>query len=275
VTQTSATLLGTVNPEGVATSYVFQYGTTTAYGSQTPSANAGAGTKSVTVRAPIAALTPDKTYHYRLVATSANGTTIGHDVAFKTVAAPRGVTLAASPAPITFGQLTTLSGRVLQPRPSHVTVTLESAPSAGGPWSTAGSTTASSTGAYAFRNLAPGANTFYRALSDGTTSATVLVSVRFRVSLFVSRRHPPAGTLVRFHGHAAPGHRGHLVLIQRLGAFGRWHTIRVTRLRGFGTSFSFYSVRLRVRHSGRYRVVVLPDAGHARGVSRTVRIRVR
>jgi hypothetical protein len=275
LTQTSATLIGTVNPEGQATSYVFQYGTTTAYGAQTPAANAGAGTKSVTVRAVIGALIPDKTYHYRLVATSANGTTVGHDVSFKTARGPAGITLAALPTSITFGEITSLSGRVLPPRRSHVTVTVQSAPSAGGPWVDAGTTTASSTGAYSFSRLAPAANTYYRVLSDGATSATVLVSVRFRVGLSVSRRHPPAGSLVRFHGRVSPAHRGHLVLLQRLGRGGRWHTIRFARLRGFGPGFSFYSVTLHIRRNGRWRVVVIPDGTHAAGVSQTVRIRVR
>ena len=35
ITSTSATVNGTVNPEGQATTYYFEYGTTTSYGSQT------------------------------------------------------------------------------------------------------------------------------------------------------------------------------------------------------------------------------------------------
>ena len=275
ITQTSATLSGTVDPAGLATSYVFQYGTTTAYATQTPVASVGSGTKSVAVSAAIGALTPNTTYHYRLGATNANGTTYGHDVSFKTAAPPAGVMIAALPGSITFGQLTSLSGRVLAPRPSHLVVTLQSAPGAGGPWTDVAATTAASNGAYSFQRLAPASNTYYRAVADGTTSSTVLVSVRFRVGLLVSRRHPPAGVLVRFYGHVAPGHRGHLVLIQRLGSHGRWHTIRFTRLRGFGGGSSFYSVTLRIRRNGRWRTLVLPDAGHSAGVSATVVIRVR
>ena len=275
VIQTSATLAGTVNPEGEATSYVFQYGTSTAYGSQTPTASAGSGTGSVAVSAAIGPLAPNTTYHYRLVATSVNGTTRGHDVSFRTGAVPAGVTIAALPNPITFGQLMSLSGRVLPPRPSRPTVTLQSATSAGGPWSDAATTTAASTGVYSFPNLAPAANTYYRVLSDGATSPGLLLTVRFAITLHVSRSHPATGSLVRFHGHAAPtpapAHPRNLVLIQRLGPRGRWHTIGFTRLRGL----SFYSVKLRIRRSGRYRAVVRPDAAHATGVSRTVRIRVR
>jgi hypothetical protein len=275
LTQTSATLTGTVNPEGEATSYSFQYGTSTAYGSQTPAASAGSGTRSVSASAPLSGLAPNTTYHYRLTATSVNGTTFGHDVAFRTARPPAGVTLGALSGTITFGDLTSLSGRVLPPVPSHPTVTLQSAPSAGGPWVDTGVVGAASNGTYTFSRLAPSANTYYRALSDGATSPTVLVSVRFRVGLLVSGRHPLRGNTVRFHGRVGPGHNFHRVLVQWLGPRGHWNTIKRTRLRGAGGGLSFYSVRVRIERSGRYRVVVPPDATHARGVSTTVRIRVR
>jgi hypothetical protein len=274
VTQTSATLNGTVNPEGQATSYVFQYGTSSAYGAQTPTASAGSGTKTIVVSSTIGALTPNTTYHYRLAATSVNGTTFGHDSSFKTAALPAGITLGAVPGAITFGQLTSLGGRVLPPRPSHVTVTLQSATSPAGPWRDLTSTTAASTGAYSFARLAPPANIYYRALADGATSTTVRVSVHFRVGLVVGRRHARRGTRVRFHGRVGPVHNGSVALVQWLGPHGRWHTIRRARLRGAGGGISFYSIPVRIVHSGRYRVIVAPDASHEAGRSPTVRIRV-
>ena len=276
VTQISATLTGTVDPEGQATSYAFQYGTSTAYGSQTPAASAGSGAKTVSVSAPLGALAPNRTYHYRLAATSVNGTTYGHDISFKTARPPSGVTLGAPSGTITFGQLTSLSGRVLAPRPSHPTVTLQSAPSAGGPWVDAGATTASaSTGAYSFPGVAPPANTYYRALSDGATSATVLVSVSFRVRIFVSRLHPLRGSKVR---SARPGGSGaQRPSRARPVAWTPWtlEHDQSTRLRGAGGGLSFYSVRVRIERSGRYRVVVVADSTHARGLSATVHIRAR
>lgn len=275
VTQTSATVSGTVNPEGQATSYVFEYGTTTAYGSQTTAASAGSGTKAVTVSAALGSLSPNTSYHYRLLATSVNGTTVSHGSSFKTAALPAGVTIAPLPGTITFGQSTSVGGRLLPPRPSHATVTLQSAPRAGGPWTDGISTTAASDGAYSFSRLAPTSNTFYRVLADGATSATVRVSVDFRVSLFVSRRHPPRGIRVRFHGWVGPAHNGAGAFVQWLGPRGRWHTIRRARLRRAGGGLSFYSVRVRIEHSGRYRVVVRSDAVNGPGRSRTVRVRVR
>jgi hypothetical protein len=274
VTQTSARLTGTVNPEGQTTSYLFQYGTSNAYGSQTPTSAAGSGSANVDVAASLSSLTPNTTYHYRLVATNPTGTSYGHDVTFKTASVPAGVSIAASPGTITFGDGVTLSGHVLAPRPSHPTVTLQAAPSAGGPWADVASTTAASSGAYSFRP-SPGSNTYYRALSDGATSAPVLVWVRFRIGLRVSRLRPPPGGWVWFHGQAAPAHGGLRALVQWLGPRGRWHTVKVTRLRRAGAGFSAYRVRVRIERTGRYRVVVGPDSDHARGWSRSARIRVR
>lgn len=272
VTQTSAILNGTVNPAGEATSYVFQYGTTRTYGAETPATSAGSGTKPTVVSATIGTLAPNTTYHYRLAATSVNGTTFSHDSSFKTAALPAGVTLGAVPGTITFGQRTTLGGRVLPPRPPHVTVILQSAASPAGPWTGISITTATSTGAYAFARLGPSSNTYYRTLADGATSATVRVSVHFRVGLKVSRRQPLRGSLVRFHGHVGPRHNRAIALIQWLGPHGRWHTIRRTRLRGASGGVSFYSVRVRIVRSGRYRVLVRPDPTHGSGHSRAVRI---
>src|SRR5256885_1443570 len=81
---TSATVTGTVNPNGQATSWYFEYGTTTGYGSKTATGNAGSGTSNVSVSAPLAGLAPGTTYHYRLVATSSAGTSRGADVIFTT-----------------------------------------------------------------------------------------------------------------------------------------------------------------------------------------------
>src|SRR5215212_7800518 len=64
---TTAVLNGTVDPNGTATSYIFQYGPTRLYGAATPQGSAGGGNKGVRVSAAIAGLAPATTYHYRLV----------------------------------------------------------------------------------------------------------------------------------------------------------------------------------------------------------------
>jgi len=81
---TSAVLNGTVNPQGQRARYFFQYGPTTAYGVQTPGASAGSGTSIVAVHAFVGDLTPNTTYHYRLLARNADGTADGADRTFTT-----------------------------------------------------------------------------------------------------------------------------------------------------------------------------------------------
>jgi hypothetical protein len=76
VTETEATLHGTVNPNGTeATTYHFEYGTTTSYGKTTAEAPAGSGESSVEVSKAITGLTKSTTYDYRIVATNGNGET--------------------------------------------------------------------------------------------------------------------------------------------------------------------------------------------------------
>jgi hypothetical protein len=82
---TSATLAGTVNPQGTDTHYSFQYGTSTAYGHTTASADAGSGRSTVATSAPVSGLTTTTTYHYREVAVSYAGTKYGLDMTFKTL----------------------------------------------------------------------------------------------------------------------------------------------------------------------------------------------
>lgn len=87
VTRTTATLPGTVNPEGLATTYHYQYGTSTSYGGNAPSLqgkSAGFEPGAVPATIGISGLTPATTYHYRLVATNADGTTESPDQTFTT-----------------------------------------------------------------------------------------------------------------------------------------------------------------------------------------------
>ncbi|MGI8803466.1 MAG: hypothetical protein ACR2KV_15095 [Solirubrobacteraceae bacterium] len=84
ITASSAALAGTVNPAGVATTYAFQYGTTTAYGAQTATQSAGAGTADVPVSAALSGLGAATHYHYRLVATRGTASVPGTDAVLLT-----------------------------------------------------------------------------------------------------------------------------------------------------------------------------------------------
>jgi len=85
VTSKGATLNGSVTASsGAPTTYYFEYGTTTAYGSKIPVPDGA--TAGGAVAQAIGGLAPNKTYHYRLVAGALGFTSPGADVTFKTPA---------------------------------------------------------------------------------------------------------------------------------------------------------------------------------------------
>jgi len=84
VSNTAAWTLAGVYPNGETTTYYWQYGSTTTYSSRTRGLSAGAGTRPVMVTAHLTDLKPGSTYHYRLVAVNATGTSYGYDASFTT-----------------------------------------------------------------------------------------------------------------------------------------------------------------------------------------------
>lgn len=84
----TATLSGDVDPNGSATSWYFEYGTTTGYGQTTGSESAGSGNTTVGISKEVSGLTPGTTYHYRLVATDPSGSVYGGDETVRTAELP-------------------------------------------------------------------------------------------------------------------------------------------------------------------------------------------
>jgi len=86
-TKTTATLGAQIDPNGVATAYRFEYGTTTAYGTSVPvpPAGIGAGTSDQAASAELTGLGSGVSYHYRVVAVNSAGTSTGEDETFTTV----------------------------------------------------------------------------------------------------------------------------------------------------------------------------------------------
>jgi hypothetical protein len=84
------TLNGTVNPNGGATTYHFDFGITEAYGQSIPGSevSVGSGSSPESVSQLVKGLPPGVPYHYRIVAHSAGGTSTGEDRFFMTPAAP-------------------------------------------------------------------------------------------------------------------------------------------------------------------------------------------
>jgi hypothetical protein len=89
VTTKAALLEASINPEGEATTYRFEYGPTDCSSSScasTTGGNVGAGSSAAKVTKEIAGLSPGTTYHFRVLASNASGTTPGPDRSFTTYA---------------------------------------------------------------------------------------------------------------------------------------------------------------------------------------------
>jgi hypothetical protein len=111
---TEATLAGTVDPKGVATTFHFEYGTTEAYGSST--AEHAAAETDEAERAAIHDLAPGTTYHFRIVATNSYGTTYGADRTLATGIEP----LVQTDAPTNVGSLGATLGGTVNPHGTAV-----------------------------------------------------------------------------------------------------------------------------------------------------------
>jgi DNA-binding beta-propeller fold protein YncE len=99
VTQTTAALHATIDPHNADTTYHFEYGTSTTYGTSypVPDADIGNGVEGpVLTGQALSGLQPDTTYHYRIVASNALGRTTGADQTF--------TTLPQSPLTVSTGQ---------------------------------------------------------------------------------------------------------------------------------------------------------------------------
>ena len=269
VSATTATLNGTVDPNKESTTYWFEYGKTTAYGSQTAPADAGPGNAAKSVSVDVSGLAPNTLYHFRLVARNASATVAGADATFTT--GTPAVTIAATPLVVTFGKPVTIAGQVAG-NPG-VSVTLEQSPFPfTGPFKPVADGTTDAAANYSFQ-VVPGLNTRYHVTAKASppaASADVTVRVRPKVTLRLSDRTPRRGQRVRFRGSVLPAHDGKAVRIQRRTSSG-WKTIATPLLEPAtpvdGVARSKYRKRIRIRRDGVYRTVMPADGDHARGKS--------
>jgi phosphodiesterase/alkaline phosphatase D-like protein len=120
VTLSGAVLNGTVNPNELATTAVFEWGTDptlATHSTTSPVHSVGAGGTSVAVSDALSGLTPGTTYYYRVSATNSVGTSPGTILSFVTTAQPPTVTTGAATSVSITGA--TLNGTV---NPNGLTV---------------------------------------------------------------------------------------------------------------------------------------------------------
>jgi uncharacterized delta-60 repeat protein len=186
VGSTSATLTGAVNPDGLATSYHFDYGTSTAYGASTSAVSAGSGSTAVAVSATLGSLSPNTTYHYRLVASNASGTTDGADATFTTAASGGGG--ATKPSATTAGAngITEVSARLngsIDPGSDAATYRFQYGTTTQYGASTAGqSTTNASNVSATLRKLKPGTTYHYRLVATNSAGSSYGKDASFRTA---------------------------------------------------------------------------------------------
>jgi hypothetical protein len=271
ITQSTVTLTGTVDPNGAATTYFFQYGPTTLYGLRTV-AGTVTGSKPRHVAIAVSGLAPFTRYHYQLVAQNSKGITKGHDRSFKTLKQPLGLTLSASPNPVGFDRPLIIGGTLTGTGHANREVVLQSNPF---PY-TQGFLNATlpvltnAAGQFSFTLASVPLNTQYRVLMPrvpNVVSPIIAEGVKPAITTHIRVR----GTLVRFSGSVRPLIVHAPVLIQKRRHH-RWVTIASTNTRRASATRATYRRRVRQHRGGRYRVVVVSigsyatTAGHSRRV---------
>lgn len=278
VSYSSATLNATIDPHGTETSYYFQYGSTAAYGAQTPTTPAGAGTVAIPVSQSISGLQPGSEYHYRVVAASAAGTTMGRDRILTTKHVRLKFEVAKAPRLTAFGDPLSISGSLTGTGAANHAVVLQASqfPFLGGFGNIGSPQTTNATGGFSFQVTGLSQNTQLRVATLDTVPAyspVVSVRVAVRVTLHV---HAKRNGFARFYGAVTPAEVGAPVAFQLLRPGRGPLTVGGTTARkGSAGSARFNGVAF-IRHGlgGSYRAYVKITSGrHAPGYSRTVAVR--
>ncbi len=277
----AVTLTGSVDPNGEATTYYWEYGTTRRYGSRTADGSAGRGGNPRRVELRVEGLAPNTRYNYRLVASNPSGVRSGENRTVTTRRQPLGLQISAAPNPVVFGAPSTVVGAltgtgnggrqvVLQQRPFPFTADFTDM---GNPIVT------DQNGGFSFPILPlPGTTQFRaRTVEPGNVFSDVLtLGVAARIGTQVNDRSVRRFRRVRFFGTVTPARVGAPFEVQRKTGTGRWLVVA----RGFtsrrGDTSSKFSKRVRVTRTAKYRVLVhMLDGPIVSGFGRDVGVAVK
>jgi hypothetical protein len=261
----------------LTTGYVFQYGTTSGYGGQTPLAPAGNGTISIKLSQTVTGLQPGTTYHYRIEAVNSAGTSNGRDRTFKTANVPLSLQITGAPNPVTYGEPFLVEGNLSGTGAASREVMLESNPfpylagfhSVGNPEVT------NSAGGFSFPYLGLLENAQLRVVTVGggtlVASPVVVENVAVRVSFHAARTRRRG--YVRLYGTVAPAEVGALVGFQLLQP-GNSINEGGTAVKAGTPTVSRFERIVRVRRPGVYRALVkIADGAHVYNYSPPILIR--
>jgi hypothetical protein len=276
-TYSSVILYGYVNPHGLATNYAFQYGTTSGYGGQTPLAAAGNGTITIKVSLPVTGLAPATLYHYRIIALSPAGLSLGGDRTFTTARIPLSLKIAGVPNPVIFGNPFFLEGNLAGTGAANHEIALQANPYpyTGGFRTVGNPEVTNGAGGFSFPFVGLLENAQLRVVTVGgpaVSSLVLLENVAVRVS-FHARRTRRRGYW-RLYGAVAPAEAGARVGFQLLEPGQRSVNEGGTVVKASTSSVSRFSRVLRIRHRGLYRALVkISDPAHASNYSAPVVVR--
>jgi hypothetical protein len=257
----SATLDGSVNPNGSDTSYYFQFGLTRAYGGQTLIADAGGGTHGLKVSMGVTGLQPLTVYHYRLVGVNSAGASIGSDQTLLTTKVPLSLAILATPNPVLFGGTVTVQGTLSGTGNANRVVVLQAFLFGATAFQNVGNPElTSATGGFSFPVLGMTQVTQFRvvaATSQAVVSPVVVENVAVRVDSHVARTGRRG--FARIFGTVTPAEDGMQVGILRI-THGRGVLVGGTTLRHRDASSSKFSRVVPVKR-GVYRVLVRLTSG--------------
>jgi hypothetical protein len=277
VSYSSAILSGSVDSRGQATNYVFQYGPTRSYGSQTPLSPAGSGTITVRVSQAITGLQALTTYHYRIVASSPAGVAQGHDRTFTTPKIPLSVAITGVPNPVVFGNSFLVEGTLSGTGAGNHDIVLQANPYPylGGFKDVGNPEVPNPAGVFSFPFLGLLENAQVRVVTVGkpaVSSPVVLESVAVRIS-FHARSVARRG-FVRLYGTVAPAEVGALVGFQLLQPGHRSVNEGGTAVTAGSATASRFSRVVRVSRRGLYRALIkVSDGAHVSNYSNPVLVR--
>jgi hypothetical protein len=269
----SVVLLGHVNPRGQATNYFFQYGRTRKYGSQSPLAPVGGGKTSVGVSQSVSGLQPVTVYHYRILAVSAGGASVGADRSFTTAKIPLSVAIVGVPNPVPYGSPFVVEGTLSGTGSGNHVVTLQANPFPylGGFQPVGNPVLTNASGGFSFPVLGLLQNAQLRVVTVGkptVVSPVVVEGVAVRVSLHA--RATGRRGFARLYGTVAPAEVGALVGFQLLKPGHRSANVGGTVVKAGTATVSRFSRVVRV-HRGLYEALVrVSDGAHVSAYSAPV-----
>jgi hypothetical protein len=234
ITPGGAVVAGTVDPNGSATTYQVEYGTSTSYGLQTTAVDAGSGDDPVEVRVALSGLTASTTYHVRLVATNAAGTDRGADRSFRTTASAQAPSASSAAPRSVAADAATLVGTV-SPRGLATSVAFEygttSAYGSTTPVQSAGAGTTTRTLTARVTGLRPATRYWFRTVATSAAGTSRSAGRTFTtsraptsVTLTPSTSRPVWGSGLTVTGRVS-GAPTTPVALQRQDAAGAWQQL--------------------------------------------------